>query len=160
MAAMILGVAELAAAFGCSEEAVRLWTINDGLPCLRRGSPGVEARYPLPECVAWLVARERAKEAENPTGRRAEWLAVKVERERVKLQQETGDLVAAAQVQAAAFRTARVVRDAMLLLPDRLAAQIAAETDAERVHALLDAEVRAALHGFADSLEAQSEAIE
>lgn len=156
MSSMILGVAELAAAFGCSEEAVRLWTINDGLPCLRRGSPGVEARYPLPECVAWLVARERAKEAENPSGRRAEWVGVKVERERLKLAEEAGKLVDVAQVRAAAFRTGRVVRDALLVLPDRLAARLAAETDAERVRILLEAEVRVALTALADSALAPS----
>lgn len=151
MASLILGVAELAAAFGCSEEAVRLWTINDGLPCLRRGSPGVEARYPLPECIAWLVARERAKEAENPTGRRAEWVAVKIDRERLKLAEEAGKLVAVDGVRSAAALVGRRVRDSLLTIPDKVAPVIAAETDQARCWKLLDAEIRSALTALADS---------
>lgn len=147
---MILGVAELAAAFGCSQESVRLWSINDGLPCLRRGSPGVEARYPLPECIAWLVARERAKEAENPTGRRAEWVAVKIDRERLKLAEEAGKLVAVDGVRSAAALVGRRVRDSLLTIPDKLAPVIAAETDQARCWSLLDAEIRSALTALAD----------
>lgn len=154
---MILGVAELAAAFGCSEEAIRLWTVNDGLPCLRRGSPGVAAAYPLPECIAWLVARERAKAEENPSGRRAEWVAVKVDRERLKLAAEAEKLTSVEGVRSGAVLVARRVRDSMLSIPDKLAPVIAAETDQARCWKLLDAEIRHALTALSDTVVARSE---
>ena len=42
----------------------------------------------------------------------------------------------------AAFRRARIVRDGMLNLPDRVAAVLAAETDVAKVHEVLSKEIR------------------
>jgi len=52
--------------------------------------------------------------------------------------------VDADDVKVAAFNRARVVRDALLNIPERLAAVLAAETDEQRVHGMLTAEIRAA----------------
>ncbi len=51
-------------------------------------------------------------------------------------------------VEREAFRVARVVRDAMLSLPDRLAALVTAETDQAKNHAILTKEIMAALKGL------------
>ena len=74
----------------------------------------------------------------------------RAERERLKLLQEKGELVSAADVQSAAFQAARTVRDALMALPDRLAAQLAATTDAKLCHNLLAEELRVALRSLAD----------
>jgi hypothetical protein len=72
---------------------------------------------------------------------------IKTEVERGKLLEiraraESGKLIAADEVKIAAFRRARIVRDGMLNLPDRLAAVLAAETDVAKVHEVLSKEIR------------------
>ncbi|MFM7621490.1 MAG: hypothetical protein ACKO57_00730, partial [Alphaproteobacteria bacterium] len=55
------------------------------------------------------------------------------------------------EVRIAAFRRARIVRDGMLNLPDRLAAVLAAEHDATKVHTLLTTEIRTVLVELSDA---------
>jgi hypothetical protein len=72
-------------------------------------------------------------------------IKTEVERGRLleaKAKAETGKLVSADEVRIAAFRRARIVRDGMLNLPDRVAALLAAETDVAKVHAILTKEIR------------------
>ena len=71
-----------------------------------------------------------------------------VERSRlleIKAKVEAGKYVDADEVKVAAFNRARIVREALLNIPDRLAAVLAAETEAQKVHALIAAEIRQAL---------------
>ena len=75
---------------------------------------------------------------------------IKSEVERAKLLEikakvEAGKYIDADTVKTAAFNKARVVRDGLLNIPDRLAAVLAAENDPARVHELLAAEIRTAL---------------
>ena len=56
-----------------------------------------------------------------------------------------GKLVNADKVKREAFRAARQVRDSLLNLPDRLAAELAAETNQFKVHQRLVKEIRRAL---------------
>jgi hypothetical protein len=56
-----------------------------------------------------------------------------------------GKLVNADEVKREAFRTARQVRDSLLNLPDRLAAELAAEPNQFKVHQRLVKEIRRAL---------------
>jgi len=63
----------------------------------------------------------------------------------IKAKVEAGKYVDADEVKVAAFNKARIVRDALLSIPDRLAAVLAAETETQKVHALIAAEVRQAL---------------
>ncbi len=75
---------------------------------------------------------------------------IKSEVERAKLLEikarvEAGKYVDADDVKVAAFNKARVVRDALLNIPERLAAMLATENDPARVHELLATEIRMAL---------------
>jgi hypothetical protein len=75
---------------------------------------------------------------------------IKSEVERAKLLEikakvEAGKYIDADDVKAAAFNKAHAVRDAVLNIPERLAAVLAAENDPARVHELLAAEIRTAL---------------
>ena len=63
----------------------------------------------------------------------------------IKARVEAGRYVDAEDVKAAAFNKARVVRDGLLNIPDRLSAVLAAETNAAGIHEILSAEIRAAL---------------
>jgi len=70
---------------------------------------------------------------------------------KLDFEQRSGELVSADEVKVAAFRLARTFKEHMLRIPDRVAAQVAAEGDERRAHMLLDSAIRAALSEFADS---------
>lgn len=63
--------------------------------------------------------------------------------------EKCGELVSREQVDKEAFDTARQVRDAILSIPDRLSAQLAAMDDHEAIHTLLLKEIRHVLEGLA-----------
>ncbi len=92
---------------------------------------------------------------DKPDTLTAAQLRVAVQREeqiRLSNLEKTGALIDADQARHEAFECARAVRDALLNIPDRLAAELAAESDAARVHDRLDAELRAALESLAEAL--------
>jgi phage terminase Nu1 subunit (DNA packaging protein) len=60
----------------------------------------------------------------------------------LELAEKTGDLVHREAVRAAIVEKVRVARAALLGIPDRLAARLAAETDPKAAHALLLTELR------------------
>lgn len=72
---------------------------------------------------------------------------------KLKNREERGQLVRASVVKREQFDCARGVRDALLNLPDRLAGELAADSDAASVHARLAAEIRTALESIADLLD-------
>jgi len=65
--------------------------------------------------------------------------------EQLKFQQQSGALVERAQVEREAFTVGRELRERLLVIPDRLAAVLAAETDARAVAAQLELELRQVL---------------
>jgi len=69
---------------------------------------------------------------------------------KIDYEERIAKLVSGEEVQVAAFNKFRQFRDAMINLPDRLAAMLAAETVETTVHALLTVEIRKALNDFAD----------
>lgn len=70
---------------------------------------------------------------------------------KAKLEYETmaGELVEKRKVKMEAFNVARKVRDAMLNIPSRMSAQLAAETDPHKVHTILEEEIVKALEELA-----------
>lgn len=68
---------------------------------------------------------------------------------KIEFEEKTAKLVSRDEVQVAAFTLARTVRDNLLNLPDRLAALLASESDAHRVHQILTEEIRKALDELA-----------
>lgn len=74
----------------------------------------------------------------------------KAEKARLEALQGRGELVPADEVKAEAFKAARSVRDSLMALPDRLAAQLAGTSDVRLCHTLLTEELRVALRSLAD----------
>jgi phage terminase Nu1 subunit (DNA packaging protein) len=75
---------------------------------------------------------------------------IKTEAERGKLaeldrKQREGELVESRDVEAAAFSTARKVRDAFMNIPFRVSSLYAAETDSQKIHQSLEDEIRKVL---------------
>ena len=67
---------------------------------------------------------------------------------KLEYEEKIGRLVDRDSVEHEAFRIARIVREAMLSIPDRLAGLVTAETDQAKNHALLTKEILAALKGL------------
>ena len=78
---------------------------------------------------------------------------IKNEMERGKLLEarakvEIGELIAVDEVKQAAFNKARIVRDNLLNIPDRVANLLASFDDASKIHELLSQEIRNSLEGL------------
>jgi predicted naringenin-chalcone synthase len=61
------------------------------------------------------------------------------------------ELVPAEAVKREAFALAKTIREALVNIPDRVANQLAAETDAQAVHMVLSKEITEALERLADA---------
>jgi len=68
---------------------------------------------------------------------------------KIEFEEKTAKLISRDEVQVAAFTKARTVRDNLLNIPDRLAATLAAESDADKAHQILTGEIRKALDELA-----------
>jgi hypothetical protein len=68
---------------------------------------------------------------------------------KIEFEEKTAKLISRDEVQVAAFTKGRTARDNLLNIPDRLAATLAAESDADKVHQILTAEIRKALDELA-----------
>lgn len=88
----------------------------------------------------------------NYTLARAKREGYNAELARLKYEQALGSLVLADDVKKAAFAAARVIREGILNIPDRLAAPLAGEMDPRRVHELLKTELTRVLRELADGL--------
>ena len=62
-----------------------------------------------------------------------------------------GELVSADSVKKTAFDLAKTVREALINIPDRVANQLAAESDPQTIHIALSQEVHAALERLANA---------
>ena len=67
---------------------------------------------------------------------------------------QEGALVKADQAARAAFEFSRTLREAILNVPPRIAAELAAESNAARVHVRLETALREALASVASILDA------
>ncbi len=67
----------------------------------------------------------------------------------VEYRKKVGELVEVETVRREAFESARALREAILSVPDRLAAELTAETDPNRVHSRLTEELTIALEAVA-----------
>jgi hypothetical protein len=64
---------------------------------------------------------------------------------------ESGELVERDKVEDTAFKVARIVRDKLLTLPERLSNELAAKTNAHEIKELLYSEIGMALEGLSEN---------
>jgi phage terminase Nu1 subunit (DNA packaging protein) len=105
--------------------------------------------------IALLSAVKQAIQQERERGAgRSEWQLrsdrADALRKEMELRKQLGQLVEAEEVKATAVRIAQQIREAVLNIPDRIAARVAAEPDARRVHAIVLTEVRQTLEALAE----------
>jgi hypothetical protein len=112
-------------------------------PGQRRGSqPATAAREPErsePTAASGLDYFRARAVRENYLARLA----------KIEFEEKTAKLISRDEVQVAAFTRGRTARDNLLNIPDRLAATLAAEPDADKVHQILTGEIRKALDELA-----------
>ena len=113
----------------------------ESLPLVRQQPLFADAGPPTPGGGNGAQDSERRRDYLRASAARVTYQA---QLAKLTYERESGKLVLGDAVRAHAFRVARAVRDRMLQLPDRLCAQLAAETDAARARALLRAEIESA----------------
>ncbi len=156
-----MGIRAFARSIGVDDKAVRKAIGTGRIPASvvgrdRKGQPVISD--PERARVAW--AENAAKPKADSAGPMVEaQRTVAIERARaLKLSNDlkAGGLMPLSDVKREAFESARIIREGLLNLPSRLAPELAAETDPQKVFARLDAEIRAALNAIADALEQAS----
>jgi len=102
-------------------------------------------------------AREPFKKNGKEKGKQSSYYDARTEREvyqaklsKLEWEKAAGNVVDVAQVKEAAFRTYRRVRDAIMLIPTRVAPLVAAQKNPHKVRMILEAELRKALEGLAN----------
>ena len=132
--------------FGVHPSTVSRWT-KTGFPRNKDGT------FDLRTCITHALTAAEEMVGQETNMEAAEqaivWLA-KFREQRARLSQLEcerleGTLVVAADMEKAIFELARKTRDALLNIPARLAAILAAESDRKRVEEMLDIEMRKAL---------------
>ena len=125
------------------------------------GSQGSPVRARDPEPVVKLATSgqpdevpppdEPVRQAQGPSYAQSRAIREAYQARLAKLDYEerSGKLVAIDQVKASAFKVARTVRDGLLNMPDRVAHELAHETDAAKVHQRLSMEIRTVLESLA-----------
>ena len=82
---------------------------------------------------------------------RTRWVRAKADKSELDLRVRAGELVEVRAVRKDAFKAARLVRDGLLSLPDRLAGIVSSEADQTKNHATLSKEIRQSLEALADT---------
>ena len=144
--------AELAAIFGVSTNTVTSWTAR-GCPHVQAGGLGKAWTFDTAAVAQWQAQRSPASgQVEDPDERelRKRKLAVDLAQAELELAKDQGELVNAEEVRREAYTLARTMRDAFQNLPDRLADELAAETDAGAIHHRLETELKSILRQLAE----------
>ena len=145
---------DTAAALGVVPKTMTRW--------MQAGCPrNADQTYDLPAVVAWLLERKKANvpvpEDQNESQK---WLC-EYRKERSKLarierQAAEKKYVLIDDVERGAVKTGRAVRDAMLNVPSRVAAIVAAEQNVDKVTSILSKEIHSALEALSRSLDSIS----
>ena len=139
---------------GLSDRKVDTEQADAALAALRE--PARPERRPKSEVLAPTPGAQQTSTGDLPTLLLKSRIKSEVERAKlleIKARVEAGKYIAVDDVKVAAFNRARVVRDALLNIPERLAAMLASEGDERRVHQILTTEIRAALEELTDGAE-------
>lgn len=131
------------------ESADRQWDQNTNPAQVR--DPAVLAE----KAVERLQKQSRAPASDSPqvpsySQSRAVKEAYQARIARLQYEEMTGQLVKVSEVKVEAFKRARMARDQILSVPDRVASVLAADDDPESVRDILDDELRKALEVLAN----------
>ena len=159
-----MSIAAFARDRNVDEKAVRKAIASGRIPATCVGPSSTGRRQVITDVAAARAAWEAnaAKVPPGPVDAGRESLAEasrvatleRGRRLRMENDRREGMLVELAAARREAFDSARIIRETLLNLPARIAAELAGETDPGRVFQILDDAIREALHATADRLEA------
>ena len=115
--------------------------------------------YPLMGAVRgyirFLQERMRRPANEDEAADRARLTAAKADLAELEADEKRGVLIRADAVRQQDFKLARILRNNLQSMPDRIAALVAAEADPTRVHEMIAGEVNQSLERVLDAMEAE-----
>lgn len=150
---------DVARLYNCSVAKIRIHLKDGKIPARKIGRDWVFNLHELPKTIpatdnraTALVLNDGTEPLEAGDVVIDPMTKAKIEKEQaqaalkvIELKKEVGELTSASEVQAAAFKVGRQVRDLILSIPQKLAAEIACETDPHKCELLLARELKEAL---------------
>lgn len=122
-----------------------LSTEDDSEPEEDEGEEGTEGEEAPTKRIAPEGVEKQAGIRKSLDQARAIKESYRAELARLEYEEQAGKLVSVESVREEAFKLARSVRDSLLALPDRLAGELAGETNQFKIHQRLNEEIRRAL---------------
>lgn len=121
-------------------------------------SEGVRPNYGIPSSEEHQGEPDESQERQQrlSVGKSVAYLkAYQVKLAKLEFDEKSGKLVDAEAVKRESFRVARATRDALMSIPDRLAPELAGETDQFTIRKRLEDEIRQALQNLSATLEVE-----
>lgn len=168
---MGLGIGEVARALGCDPTMIRRAVKMGTMTRNPDGSFDLEtARREYSENIEHYAPREARRNLEEMASSTpeipekpksgSEYVKAKTATQiydarlkKLRYEKIAGKLAPTADIEAARFREMRIIRDACLNIPSRLAAQLAVETSEHKIYQLLENEIIEAFAAYADGRE-------
>ena len=146
----------LAKELGMSTNTIAAW-LRRGCPVTKQGDGSY--LFDLSQVQAWREKTRRVTASVDGTLAAAQLRkeTALADLREMEVRRKRGELVEKVKVEAEAFRCGRTVRDALMAVPDRLAAVLASETDQKKVHLMLTKEIRQALEALSAEPEGSSD---
>lgn len=128
------------------DQAAKQWESNKDSRQQQRGAPKIEVPPPRPA--------KKAPDEEDPRSLAAaqkarEW--IRVGKEDMLLRKMRGELLPKDEVEQSWSSMVSAARSRLLLVPDKIAAKVAAVSNVLEVRAIIDAEIKEALSALAES---------
>lgn len=145
-----LNLKALKKAFGVSDKTVRNW-IDAGMPC-EKSAKGYQ--FDLAVCIKWRenYLQESRKGSDAYESAKTEREIYRARITKLNFERLEGSLVPAKDVREAAFEKARLLRDQLLNIPNRVSPILAAERDQKKVNEILTQEIRQCLESLSQEL--------
>jgi len=112
--------------------------------------PGQPHQWRYSDVLRWVA--EGSPEPHDERALRARKLAADARKAEIEVRKLEGALLERHEVERTWFEKARLIRDGLLNIPDRVSPLLASISDPHKVHQLLDSELRKALNDIADAV--------
>ena len=141
---MIVTTNEMAKAFGVTRKTVSLW-VKKGLPKKQHG------KFDLNLAIRWWADNIYRPDTDEVADSKEKYWAARARREVVKADEAEGRVIPAEEVETQTFNFARLVRDAILAIPDRIGPELASCTDVHTTTQKLTRELLEALEELSNT---------
>lgn len=149
----VSGKSEVSRIFGVSLPTVNAW-VRRGCPTKKDGRNWL---FEVKAVENWLDERHKNKATDSGYERaKQEKMYWKAKLAKLEYEKAIGKLIDADEVKAAAFNTARIARDSLTNIADRLAPILTGKTNTFEIHAIINEEIKKIIDEFCKDLQMQS----